>query len=67
MNKKQNAENLEPLFISLPKELKDQVQNLARIRGVSNALLVASLLDQAINGTTVEAKESLSTWINRHH
>ena len=67
MNKKQNAENLEPLFIRLPKALKDQVQDLAKTRGVSNALLVASLLDQAINGTSFETKESLSTWINRHH
>jgi len=67
MNKKQNAENLEPLFIRLPKELKDQVQALARTRGVSNALLVASLLDQVINGTPSETKESLSTWIDRHH
>jgi hypothetical protein len=67
MNKKQNAENLEPLFIRLPKALKDQVQDLARTRGVSNALLVASLLDQVINGTPSETKESLSTWIDRHH
>jgi len=67
MNKKQNAENLEPLFIRLPKILKDQVQELARERGVSNALLVASLLDQAINGVSLEPKENVSTWINRHH
>jgi len=67
MNKKQNAENLEPLFIRLPKALKNQVQDLARTRGVSNALLVASLLDQVINGTPSETKESLSTWIDRHH
>ena len=64
MNKKQTNKKLEPLFIRLPVALKCQVQALAKREKVSNAFLVASILNQQINGTKENA--TVGTWLSRH-
>ena len=65
MHKKQKNKQLQPMFIRLPKELKDQVQALAQAQQVSNAFLVATILDQQLNGTKT-THATVGTWLSRH-
>ena len=58
--KKQRSENLEPVYMRLPRDIKERLEAEAELRGVSKAALAADILDRNLGGASAKR---VSEWL----
>lgn len=60
--KRQRADNLEPVYMRLPRDIKERLEAEAELKGVSKAALAADILDRNLGG---ESAKRVAAWLEK--